>query len=627
MTKLLYYVSPQENSPDQLRKILEQHQEVKFVSLMGIDLGGNATDEKIPVTRVLEDIEGFLHSGVQTDGSSVVLQGIATLNNARLDMLPDPNVIWYVDYNQDHISPDGLPVGTLKIPAHLIHNNRRVDSRSTLTRAIASLEENLTALLTQHPQALAEAGIASSDDIEKILVTAATELEFWVQTPRDIADIEKLATSQTLKEQYWKRTRGTVRTALEESLLIMENYGLGPEMGHKEVGGVTSEIGSNGHHDHVMEQLEIDWRYSTALQAADNDILAREIITDVFHRHGLEITFAAKPFAGVAGNGKHTHIGLAVKLKDGSVRNLFSPRDMEKDYLSPIGYGALMGLLKNYEAINPFVTASTDALQRLQPGFEAPVCTVASLGHTVEMPTRNRSILVGLVRDPGNPMATRFELRSPNPLSNTWMVLAASCMAMLDGITAAIDSGKSAKELEQQLSKAAGQDSFYLEKERAYRSEEDVFEHYTEEERNKLFGTPPATVWENAQNLEKYPAKVAALLRDGVFTPEIIAGYRLALLDRWEAELLGRIIPTNLLTVRQSRQLPGHDDTGLWQRIHSLRLDLAKDTPDASCLFTSIRRALSQGDYTQASALQLELSQKITQLGELYLQYTRNILD
>lgn len=618
MKELLCLISPDNHSVNQFRKILEERSEIKFVSLMGIDLGGNATDEKIPVARVLDDVEGFLSKGVQTDGSSVVLQGIATLNDARVDLVPDPAVNWYVDYNFQH-EVRGKPVGTLKIPAFLVHSGRRVDSRSVLIRATDTMNKNLSALFKEHPGILRSLDM-DENSVEEIFITAATELEFWVQTPRDSADIEKLATSQSLKEQYWKRTRGTVRTALEESLLIMEEYGLAPEMGHKEVGGVTSEMGSNGHHDHIMEQLEIDWRFSTALQAADNDILVREIITDVFNRHGLEITFAAKPFTGVAGNGKHTHMGLAARLSDGSVRNLFSSNN-EDDTLSVIGFGALMGLLKNYEAVNPFVTASTDALNRLKPGFEAPVCTVASLA------TRNRSVLAGLVKDPGNPLATRFELRSPNPLTNTWLTLSASCMAMLDGIIAAVKSGKSSRELEAELSKPAQASSFYLEKGRAYRSEEDVFEHFPEDERAQLFGAPPATVWENARNLDACQEKVQTLLRDEVFTPEIISGYKHSILERWGAELLNRVIPTNMRTVRQCVPRPGHETTKLWQQINSLRLDLAQDTTDAPCLFSQIRRALAIQNYALASSLQQEMEKNIQCLRSLYSQYTHNILE
>ena len=44
-----------------------------------------------------------------------------------------------------------------------------------------------------------------------------------------------------------------------------------------------------------------------------------------------------------------------------------------------------MGILKNYEAIGAFITASNDAFNRLQPGFDA-VCIVASVGHDVSLP-------------------------------------------------------------------------------------------------------------------------------------------------------------------------------------------------------------------------------------------------
>ena len=54
---------------------------------------------------------------------------------------------------------------------------------------------------------------------------------------------------------------------------------------------------------------------------------------------------------------------------------------MKNDYLSELGYGALMGLLRNYEVLNPFVTSTNEGYNRLVHGFEAPVCTVPSLGH------------------------------------------------------------------------------------------------------------------------------------------------------------------------------------------------------------------------------------------------------
>jgi glutamine synthetase len=74
---LLYVLPKNSHSPDAIRQILGDHPEVCFVSLAGIDLAGNDTDEKIPISLFLDHIEGYLHGGVQTDGSSVVLPGIA----------------------------------------------------------------------------------------------------------------------------------------------------------------------------------------------------------------------------------------------------------------------------------------------------------------------------------------------------------------------------------------------------------------------------------------------------------------------------------------------------------------------------------------------------------------------
>ena len=270
-----------------------------------------------------------------------------------------------------------------------------------------------------------------------------------------------------------------------------------------------------------------------------------------------------------------------------------------------------------------------DALNRLKPGFEAPVCIVASIGHDVSMPSRNRTVLAGLIRDTSNPLATRFELRAPNPHTNTYLALSAIYQAMLDGISYAAKSGKSATELQNDFCKAPGTASPYLETVRAYRSEEDVFEHYTEEERNRLFGVPPATVWEALENLSKYPEKTAVLLEDDVFTPVIIEAYRKASLTRWVMELSNRIIPENAKFVRACVKLheEGSElDSSRWVRIHAIRRQLMLDELDKKSIFTSTREAVERGDYQAVSQLQLVMNQMMTELKTLYQKYRRNIL-
>lgn len=274
MSNKIYTIKPDCHNKECLTKILRDHPEIQFVSFMGIDIGGNGTDEKIPVKLFLEDIDDLLQYGIQTDGSSVELQGIATLNNARVDLKPDMNCVWFIDYNEEFIyTENGLPVGTLKIPAFLVHNNKEICSRSILKRAIENFKDTIKDLLYDNPE-LCEKYKFKYDEIQDVILTSATELEMWVQTPEQIADLDALSASQTLKEQYWKRTLGTVRTVIEKSIIDLGNYGLEPEMAHKEVGGITNTIDMNGKIIHVMEQLEIDWKYTDALQAADNETIS-----------------------------------------------------------------------------------------------------------------------------------------------------------------------------------------------------------------------------------------------------------------------------------------------------------------------------------------------------------------
>lgn len=632
--KMLFRIPAEKHSFEEITEILNDHPEVEFVSLVGIDIAGHDTDEKIPVKLFLEDIDKILGHGVQTDGSSVNLPLIAALNNAKVDIIPDLNVHWYVDYNFRNISyKTGLPVGTLRIPSFLVHNDDfECGSRVVLRDALECVKEELLDELRKHPYVFEYIkGIDSVDDIDDLIFTSATELEFWVKTPDDKGDREQLFTAQVLKEQYWKRTYGEVRTALEDTLTLLDKYGFEVEMGHKEVGGVKARMGNSGHYDHVMEQLEIDWKFTTALQAADNENQVKYVVRDIFTNHGLDVTFMAKPFEWVAGSGEHTHLGLAAKLKNGKVVSLFAPADFTKDYMNPLGYGGLMGLLRNYEIMNPFISSSNDAFNRLKPGYEAPVCIVTSLGRSVDEPSRNRTVLAGLIRDPKNPLATRFELRSPNPKSNTYLVIATAYMAILDGMKAVLEAEKTPAELEKSISKKCGEEDFYLETEREYRSEADVFDDYSQEERDKLFGRAPATVWENLCALETHKDRLHVLKEGQVMPSIVLKSYCEQTLSQWKTELHDRIIPDTMNVIRGCVKAHRDDDFSdydikNWLEIDRLRHEMAKDTITEKCLLTRAKDALDNGEYDLASDLQLEIQRKLNELTVKYTNYKKNLL-
>lgn len=626
---LLYVISKEKQNKKGLLEILQQQQQIRFVSLVGIDFLGNDTDEKIPIKNFINDIDTFLSgTAVQTDGSSVILPGIATLNNAKVDMKVDLSCNWFIDYNYDYVDEiTGRPVGTIRIPCHLYHEGIAVDSRFILKNSVNYFKKTMIKLFDKNRNYLSNFNV-TFEDLADVEVTAATELEFWVNTPNELAEIEELSTSQVLKEQYWKRTKGPVRTAMEKSLDLLGKYGLEPEMGHKEVGGVKSKLSENGNLTHIMEQLEIDWKYSTALQTCDNELLARGLIKETFRNNGLDVTFNAKPNEGVAGNGEHLHVGVIIKLKDGRRLNLFH-NYAEKDFLSEVGYGAIMGLLKNYEVVNPFVSASYDSLQRLKPGFEAPICIVTSLGYEKDTPSRNRTVLAGLIRDDQNPMATRFELRSPNPNTNIYLVLAAVLTAMLDGISYVVKSDKHSSELLKELSKKPGEESDYLEKNRCYRSEEDVFEFYTEKEREEYFGKAPKTVFENMKAFNNVE-KVEMLTASGVMTDKFIEGYKEAAIEKWTTELEHRIIPNYSNEIRSIKRIDGDDfvefDLEKWSVINRLREKIMKDNFVRKSLFTQMREAIENKNYEELSRLQIIVDNDMNILRELYMNYRRNLM-
>ena len=626
--ELLYTLPVETHTAEDLIRILSCHPEIRFVSFVGIDLAGNDTDEKIPMCLFLSNVDAYI-SGymIQTDGSSVVLPGIAALNDGRVAFEPDRDVFWFVDYNYENIDPASQrPVGTLRIPSFLIHNGNQVCSRSILKRSVDRFTEEMYRVLGANPSLCKDLGF-TIDNLNHIELLSATELEFWVSSPDERFSADRLTISENLKEQYWKRTKGVVRTALEEVMILLDLYGFSPEMAHKEVGGVKARLSGKGDLQHIMEQLEVDWQFAPAVQASDYELFARIFIKEVFRMHGLDVSFSAKPLPGVIGSGEHTHMNAIAFLKDGSKVNLLSPKDVKEDYLGVIGWGALFGFMKHYSIISPFISVTNDSFRRLQPGFEAPTHAVASLGKDLETPSRNRTVLLGLIRDFEDQTRTRFEVRSPNPLTNTYLCLAAIFQCMLDGIEYAVSSKKSEKELEKEFCKGYDEPSEYLKKDRIYRSEDDIFVAYSAKDRDRLFGSPPATVYESLRTLLHDDHLMTVLCAGDVFSDALIASYARAMLDIWQMELSERIIPENLTAIRDlvayhNPQNPY--DEAMWKEINKIRNRLAKDTQDYVSVFTEIRLAIDARNLRELSRLQQSMSAQQTELLTRYSEYCQN---
>ena len=617
----VYIVPGEVKNPEALPGFLKNRPEIRFVSLVGVDFLGNDTDERIPVSYFLDHIHEIMDGGVQTDGSSVNLPGIATLNDAKIDFIVDTTGEWFVDENREFPLGNGECLSTLRIPAFFKHGADTYCSRSLLKEAAAFVEAQICEILQGDPFFEEEWGFPA-EDIEYAYLTLGTELEFWVRTPAEQVPLQELTMSQMLKESYWKRTKGQVRRALEEALLVLDSYGYDVEMGHKEVGGVKAKLSPDGSFHGIMEQLEIDWRYDHPLAAADKELYARILIKEIFRKNGLEVTFDAKPLRGIAGSGEHMHFGMGIVTRGGEKVNLFSPGQADS-FMSRMGYGALMGLLKHWPLVNPFITHSLDALNRLKPGFEAPVSVVASLGQSPDAPSRNRTVLVGLIRS-DNPLSTRFELRAPNPHTNTYLAAAAVYLVMLDGMKYAVS--KKREELHGELTKKYGEPSAYLEQYREYVSEENIFSSLTPEERERLYGKPPETVWEI---LEAFRGADRSPLEQTPFREEIINSALEASLNKWIVEIREKFLPGARQALSSCQRRPEreeHRDTRLWKDFNGKRRIMLKDRRSVPSMASEIELLLDRKEYGNAGRLMANFMALYEEAEKIYSLYVRNTM-
>ncbi|HHH84755.1 MAG TPA: glutamine synthetase, partial [Firmicutes bacterium] len=321
-------------------------------------------------------------------------------------------------------------------------------------------------------------------------------------------------------------------------------------------------------------------------------------------------------------SGEHMHFGMGIVTRGGEKVNLFSPGQADS-FMSRMGYGALMGLLKHWPLVNPFITHSLDALNRLKPGFEAPVSVVASLGQSPDAPSRNRTVLVGLIRS-DNPLSTRFELRAPNPHTNTYLAAAAVYLVMLDGMKYAVS--KKREELHGELTKKYGEPSAYLEQYREYVSEENIFSSLTPEERERLYGKPPETVWEI---LEAFRGADRSPLEQTPFREEIINSALEASLNKWIVEIREKFLPGARQALSSCQRRPEreeHRDTRLWKDFNGKRRIMLKDRRSVPSMASEIELLLDRKEYGNAGRLMANFMALYEEAEKIYSLYVRNTM-
>lgn len=177
-----------------------------------------------------------------------------------------------------------------------------------------------------------------------------------------------------------------------EICLTLEQMGIAPE---------------SSHHEEGPGQNEIDFKYSSALEAADNAMTFCSVVKAVVNRNGVAVDFSPKPISNAPGNG--FHINFSVKTLSG------------EDALP----SAIAGILARISEITLFLNPTEKSYERLGNN-KAP--------SYISWSAENRSQLIRIPAALGE--FKRAELRSPDPSANPYLAFALIIYAALEGLRA-----------------------------------------------------------------------------------------------------------------------------------------------------------------------------------------------
>lgn len=166
------------------------------------------------------------------------------------------------------------------------------------------------------------------------------------------------------------------------------------------------------HHEQGPGQHEISFQYGDPLSGADNLSTFKTVVRTVAAQHGLFASFMPKPLLAYSGSGLHINLSI---YKNGV--------NLMRDAGQQEAGAFLAGVLKRIAECSIFSNPLTNSYARLGT-FEAP--------KHITWSKQNRSPLVRIPAAHGD--YSRFEVRSPDPSCNPYLVIALLIRAGLSGI-------------------------------------------------------------------------------------------------------------------------------------------------------------------------------------------------
>ncbi len=317
-----------------------------------------------------EELEGALDEGMGFDGSSI--EGYRDIEESDMVAMPDPTTFRILPWRPKERATARMFVDVLNPDGSPFEGDPRYILKQNLERA-----RDLGYTLYVGP-----------------------ELEYFY--------FDSCDSTQTIdKGGYFDLSPLDLATDLRrETVFALEDMGIRVEYSHHEV---------------APSQHEIDLRYAEALQMADNTMTYKLVAKEIATKNGLYATFMPKPIFGENGSGMHIHQSLF----KGDSNAFFDAND--KYSLSDVGKSYIAGILKHSIEMCSVLAQTVNSYKRLVPGYEAPVY--------VAWARRNRSALVRVpMYKPGKELATRMELRCPDPACNPYLAFSVMLCAGLAGI-------------------------------------------------------------------------------------------------------------------------------------------------------------------------------------------------
>ena len=361
-------MAKRELSKDEVRKMVKD-ENIRFLRVMFTDMLGTIKSVDLPVSQ----LDKLMDNKIMFDGSSI--DGFVRIEESDMYLYPDMST-WLV-------FPWGAEHGKV---ARVICSVQTVDGepfagdpRNNLKRVLKDMQKMGFKDFNIGPEP--EFFLFKTDEQVNPTQTVNDQENYFDMEPAD---------------------RG--EDCRRDIVLALEKMGFDVEAAHHEV---------------APGQHEVDFKYSDALEAADNIQTFKLIVKTIAKKYGLHATFMPKPLSGINGSGMHLNMSLFTQNGDNA---FFDPEDERQ--LSQTAYHFLGGLMKHARAYTAVCNPIVNSYKRLVPGFEAPVYVAWS--------TSNRSPLIRIPSDRG--MGTRVELRSADPSANPYLAIAAVLEAGLDGL-------------------------------------------------------------------------------------------------------------------------------------------------------------------------------------------------